>query len=81
MSRRFRLSVLVLVLLAPPALAGCEPLHRQGVRKGESPLAVQAGSDDPSFEKPDELQGFFKARGNGAWSSEARDIERSLGAY
>jgi hypothetical protein len=78
MSRRSRL----IVLLAPLAfaLAGCDPFHRETVRRTEASLG-NAGADDPSFEKPDELQGFFKARRNGAWSSEARDIERSLGAF
>jgi hypothetical protein len=78
MSRRTRL----IVLLAPAAfaLAGCDALHRGTVRKTDASLSA-SGIDDPSFQKPDELQGFFKARRNGAWSSEARDIERSLGAF
>jgi hypothetical protein len=76
MSRQFRL---ILVLGGVVALSGCDPLHRQAVRDAEIPSL--AGADDPSFRKPDELHGFFKPRGSGAWSSEAREIERNLGAY
>lgn len=35
---------------------------------------------DSTFETPDELKGFFKPGGRtGAWSSEARSIERDFG--
>lgn len=81
MSRRFRpLAVVGLCWF----LTGCEPLHHQEVRsneKDELPIYLQEPAQDPSLQRPEELQGFFKPnRTSGAWSSEAREIERSLGA-
>jgi hypothetical protein len=82
MSRSLRL-VALLACAAAPLLAGCEPWHRQGVRPEDDPMNL-TNSDpdalDASFEKPEELKGFFKPRGTASWSSEARSIERSLGA-
>lgn len=82
MSRSLRL-VAILACAAVSLLAGCEPWHRQAVRPEDDPLNL-TGSDpdalDPSFEKPEELKGFFKPRGTASWSSEARSIEKSLGA-
>lgn len=89
MARRIRtrplLAATLLVATAAPMLAGCEPWHRQRVRRpAEPPILPEssaAGADDPSLQHPEELRGFFKPnRSAGAWSREARDIERSLGA-
>lgn len=59
---------------------GCEPWHRQAVRHQEDDLAEPGPAvvdDGPSTE----TRGFFKKnRQAGAWSSEAREIEKHLGA-
>lgn len=70
---------LALGLLA--GLGGCDLLDRRAESK--APIyddTPPSGAADPAFQKPEELRGFFKPRPSGAWSSEAREIERSLGA-
>ncbi len=71
-----------LLVLALGALAGCDLLDRRS--PSPSPVTLDdppaSGAADPAFQKPEELRGFFKPRPSGAWSSEAREIERSLGA-
>ncbi len=62
-------------------LSGCDLLDRRAASK--TPVyddTPPSGAADPSFQKPEELRGFFKPRPSGSWSSEAREIERSLGA-
>lgn len=63
---------------------GCDPWRRQALRSdagaGQSGQAAHA-LEDPSYSQPEELKGFFKAnRKAGSLSSEAREIEESLGA-
>lgn len=81
MSRSLRL--LATLACASVFLAGCEHWRRQGVRPEDDPLNLtnpDPDALDASFEKPEELKGFFKPRGAASWSSEARSIEKSLGA-
>ncbi len=61
--------------------AGCEPWRKHALRpKHDGPaVATDPVTEDPSFKRPGELKGFFKSGKSGTWSSEARDIERSLG--
>ncbi|GIW86236.1 MAG: hypothetical protein KatS3mg108_0560 [Isosphaeraceae bacterium] len=82
-SGRLRSGWIVLGLVAP-LLSGCESWRRPGVRgvpltAGERVLADPV-ANDPSFAKPAELEDFFRGgRLQGTLSSEARDVEKSLG--
>jgi hypothetical protein len=52
---------------------------RSDASAGQSGQAARV-LEDPSLSQPDELKGFFKAnRSTGTWSSEAREVEQSLG--
>ena len=83
-SRRRILGVLFGLGVVLPTLCGCEAWRRQSGRSspltvGEDVLADPVASD-PSFAKPAELGSFFRGgRLQGALSSEARDVEKSLG--
>ncbi len=80
MDKARKLSRIGLICLAI-AVCGCDRWRKQTLRNDARD--PQAGSDpvstDPSFERPSELQGFFKGGRAGTLSPEARDIERSLG--
>jgi hypothetical protein len=83
--RRIRFALAV-VCASTATLAGCETIGHGLRSKNDPPIVVL---DDPlakkGQEQAEELQtgrpsGFFKAtRRSGAWSSEAAEIERSLG--
>lgn len=80
--RRTR-AVVIGLTLTLPLLGGCEAWRRQNGRSGpvdaERVLADPA-LNDPSFTRPEELNGFFRGgRDQGSWSTEARSIEKSLG--
>lgn len=80
-----QLQFLLLLVVIPGLcglLTGCDPLQRQRVRaESDVPPYLLEETEDPSFEHPEELRGFFKpTRTSGAWSREAREIERNLGA-
>jgi hypothetical protein len=77
MSRRFWLSLLA-GICAGMVGTGCDPFHKQSVRSAEN--AADDTSDD-STSNSREARGFFKNNlSSGGWSSQARDIERELGA-
>lgn len=88
MKRRRIPLVLTVVCASTATLAGCETIGHNLRPKNEPPIVVV---DDPlakaktDQEQSEEIQtsrpsGFFKAtRRSGAWSSEAAEIERSLG--
>ncbi len=80
MDRRYFRFVAVVGLCG--MLVGCDTWHRHEVRSNDEPLAYgDEPAEDPSLQRPEELRRFFKAnRTSGAWSSEAREIERNLGA-
>ncbi len=76
-------ALFLIAALLGTAAAGCEATRRQAARKEPAPTysVPELGSveGDPSFERPEELRGFFKSnRSAGALSSEARAIEQSL---
>jgi hypothetical protein len=62
------------------ALPGCETLQHNARPRSEDdePVATEAKSEDAS--ETSSPKKFFKpSRLSGAWSSEARDVERDLG--
>ncbi len=75
-NRRF-----VWVALAMMMLTGCDAWHRSHTRSDDAIKYSGIDKADPSLERPEELRGFFSGTNSGAWSSEARSIEKSLGAY
>ena len=82
MGRTMRFLSGAMALAAALLLAqGCEP-RKQLVRQPDpqaEPLADPV-KDDPSFQRPEEMQGFFKKdRRTGTLSSTAKDIETDLG--
>lgn len=81
MMNRFRTIVCVLIGCGLVALSGCERLRKQSMRNNaELPASsIDPVAGDPSFQRPSELDGFFKGGRAGTFSSEARDIEKSLG--
>jgi hypothetical protein len=61
--------------------SSCEP-RKQLVRQPDPQADAVADpvKDDPTFRRPEELQGFFKPnRRAGTLSSEAQEIENDLG--
>ena len=67
----------LLLLIAP----GCEP-RKQALRSGLTDVEPPADpvKDDPTFRRPQDLDGFFKKnRYAGTLSSEAQEIETNLG--
>ncbi len=80
MMRRLRF-VVVVGCAGMLGLAGCDAWHRQNVKSPKTPVTLSdEPTEDPSLERPEELRGFFKpTRNQGTWSSEAREIEKSLG--
>jgi hypothetical protein len=62
-------------------LTGCDAWHRAHTRADDALKYSGIDRQDPSLERPDELKGFFSGTNSGGWSSQARDIEKSLGAY
>jgi hypothetical protein len=72
----------VCALLATGSLlTGCEPLHRQHVRKVPPLIAEDINPDADVSNLAPETKGFFKNdRSTGTWSPEAREIEKHFGA-
>ncbi len=62
-------------------LTGCDAWHRGNTRANDALKYSGINAGDPSLERPDELKGFFSDTNSGGWSSQARSIEKSLGAY
>jgi hypothetical protein len=59
--------------------SGCEAIHHNLRPNSEEPTA-RSESDKPDDADASEAKGFFRSgRVSGAMSSEAREIERSLG--
>ena len=82
MERTSRIAAVCLALASWLVLAqGCEP-RRQTLRTNgaSADLPTDPVQDDPSFQRPKELNGFFKQnRYTGTFSSEAQEIETHLG--
>ena len=83
MTRRRMGFALALAGAANGLLAGCEGGHRVALRSKDSPpsrLAKLSEADEAAPEEPGSTKGFFKkTRRPAALSSEAADIEDSLG--
>jgi hypothetical protein len=78
--KKHRILGLGLTLVSAGAiLPGCEALHHNlRTASGTDP----SRGDEPKEEEPSETKGFFKSsRLPGALSSEAREIEQSLGVH
>jgi hypothetical protein len=71
------LGLTLVLVLAGAIVPGCEPLHHNlRPASGTDP----SRGDESKAEEPNETKGFFKStRLPGALSSEAREIEQSLG--
>ena len=66
--------------LACAGLAGCQPDHGPAVRKSKPEDPTAWTGSEISKDEPAASQGLPKtSRLQGGWSSEARDIENSLG--
>jgi hypothetical protein len=72
----------LILVFGSSALPGCETLQHNARTRSEDdePIATEAKSADSSDSSP--AKGFFKpSRLSGAWSSEAREVERDLGVH
>lgn len=78
MALRRRLAWLALALAF---LSGCDAWHKAHTREDIALKYSGIDQADPSLERPKELKGFFSGTNSGGWSSQAREIEESLGAY
>jgi hypothetical protein len=78
--KRDRLGPVLALVLACSALAGCELMHHE-----KRPTPVEPAGEEGEASSVDAVEskpppGFFSpTRMSGAWSSEARSIERNLG--
>jgi hypothetical protein len=62
-------------------LTGCDPFHRQTVRSTAEELADEPPPEESATTLTGKTKGFFRnGVSSGGWSSQAREIERDLGA-